>query len=239
MFGFKRKYSLIKSGILEGKTDIHSHILPCVDDGSQSMQQSLELLHYMEYVMKYREVWFTPHVMQDFDNSSTNLDKKFQEFKKEYKGNLTVHLSSEYMLDSDFESHLNGTPLLLGSEHLLVETSYMSPPNGLRNILLRVWRKGFRPLIAHPERYMYMDEDDYDELKESGYEFQLNLMSLSGYYGRRPKYMAEWLLEEKMYSYVGSDLHHLERYQDYLEHMTLTSEQLSEIEKLLENNAEI
>lgn len=239
MFGFKRKHNLIKSGILEGKVDIHSHVLPGVDDGSQSVQQSLELLHYMEHVMKYSEVWLTPHVMQDFDNSSTNLDIKFQEFKKEYKGTLTIHLASEYMLDSGFEFRLNNNPLLLGNEHLLVETSYMNPPNGMHDILLRIWRKGLRPLIAHPERYMYMTEDDYDELKELGYEFQLNLMSLSGYYGRRPKYMAEWLLEEKMYNYVGSDLHHLERYQDYLEHMNLTSEQLSEIEKLLENNSEM
>lgn len=239
MFGFKRKHNLLKSKILKGKVDIHSHVLPGVDDGSPSMENSLELLNYMEHVMGYREVWLTPHVMQDVKNTPADLRPKADALRKAYKGSLTLHLASEFMMDAGFDERLQSEPLGLGREHLLVETSYMSPPNGLHDILLRVWHKGFRPLIAHPERYMYMDEDDYDELKESGYDFQLNLLSLSGYYGRRPKYVAEWLLEEGMYDFVGSDLHHLDRYSDFLEHLRLTSEQLAAIEELLQNNENV
>ena len=86
---------------------------------------------------------------------------------------------------------------------------------------------------------MYMDLDDYQQLKGNGYEFQLNLLSLSGYYGSRPKIVAEDLLQRGMYDFVGSDLHHLYHYQTMLEHLKLTTKQLDALEQLLENNAHI
>jgi tyrosine-protein phosphatase YwqE len=193
----------------------------------------------MENELGYSELWFTPHVMADLHNTAEKMKQRFDEVIPAYKGNMDIHLSSEYMMDADFAVRLQTDPLLLGKDHLLVETSYMNCPNNMEEILLSVWNSGYHPLIAHPERYMYMDEDDYWSLKDKGYEFQLNLMSLSGYYGGRPKYVAQQLLEEDFYDFVGSDLHHLERYRPMLRHLKLTTKQLDKLEELLENNSRI
>lgn len=238
MFGIKFRHNLLKSGILNGKTDIHCHLLPGVDDGSPDMEHSLELLDFMQE-LGFAEVWLTPHVMSGLHNTADKLQGRFQELKAQYRGALKLHLGSEYMMDADFEERLNTDPLRLGKDHLLVETSYMSGPADLDNILLRIWNKGIRPLIAHPERYMYMEDDELWSFHERGYEFQLNLMSLSGYYGGRPKLLAEQLLDEDFYDYVGTDLHHIDRYEDFIRDLKLTRRQLDKLEELLANNANI
>jgi len=229
----------MKSGIFEGKTDIHCHVLPGVDDGSPDIEHSLDLLDYMEEDIGFKKIWFTPHVMADLQNTAEKLKKVFDNFMPQYKGGLEINLASEYMMDQGFETRLKTDPLRLGKTHLLVETSYMNPPSGLMQILEEVWNSDFHPLIAHPERYMYMEMQDYESLKASGYEFQLNFMSLSGYYGARPKMMAELLLEKGMYDFVGSDLHHINRYEDYLYDLKLATKQLDALEQLLIHNDEV
>ena len=189
--------------------------------------------------MGFRRVWLTPHVMQDLGNTAEHLTCVFESFIPLYHGNVELKLASEYMLDASFSDRLNSDPLLLGEKRLLVETSYMSAPPDLDAILLEVWHRGYKPLIAHPERYVYMELEDYEKLKSDGYEFQLNLMSLSGYYGPRAKIVAEDLLEKEMYDAVGSDLHHLHHYKEMLEKMRLTRHQLDAVERLFENNASL
>lgn len=235
MFGwFKKKHNVVESGILKGMTDIHSHVLPGVDDGSPDTATSLQLLAYMEE-LGFKKVWFTPHVMEDFHNSNEYLEDKFKDLCRNYHGNLELALSSEYMLDAGFPPRL---PHLLpvGKKHLLVETSYMYCPSGLHDMLFQVCNAGYQPVIAHPERYMYMEEPDYRDLKEKGYRFQLNLMSLSGYYGKRPQMVSEDLLAKGWYDFVGSDLHHLHRYQDMLGDLSLKQEQLDALGALIANN---
>ncbi|MBO6029901.1 MAG: hypothetical protein J6Q22_00335 [Prevotella sp.] len=236
MFGITIRHNLLKSGILQGKTDIHCHVLPGVDDGSPDLSHSLEILSFMEMEMGFRSVCLTPHVMQDYPNNAAMLRKHFEAFLPHYKGSLQLHLAAEYMLDASFAGHLHDGVLPLAQQHLLVETSYMSAPVGLQDILLDIWHQGYRPVLAHPERYMYMEESDYAALKAKGYAFQLNLLSLSGYYGRRPKQISEHLLKQGYYDFVGTDLHHLERYEDYLYDMKLTRKQLDTLEQLFENN---
>jgi len=238
MFGIHFRHSLLRSGILKGRTDIHSHILPGVDDGSPDVPNSLDLLDYMEEI-GYAQVWLTPHVMADLHQTSAHLQEVFDDFCPRYKGNLKLHLAAEYMMDAAFRNQLHSAPLRIGQDHLLVETSYMSGPMDLYDILLDVWQSGFQPLIAHPERYMYMEEADYQLLRDKGYDFQLNLMSLSGYYGGRPKFVAEKLLEQGFYTYVGSDIHHLDRYEDFLYDLRLTRTQLDLIDQLLANNENV
>ena len=160
---FKFKHRLLKSGILRGKTDIHSHVLPGVDDGSPDMRHSMGLLDYMEVDLGFRTIWLTPHVMEGNGNTPSRLRKRFDELLTQYKGKMQINLSSEYMMDSHFHKHLEAGPLRLGEEHLLVETSYLNGPNNLLDILLSVWNLNLKPLIAHPERYMYMDEKDYQQ----------------------------------------------------------------------------
>lgn len=238
-FSFKKKHSLVQSGILKGMTDIHSHILPGVDDGSPDKATSLELLQFLEE-LGITSVWFTPHVMSDMkQNTKTYLTEHFEAFRTSYKGPICLHQAGEYMMDAQFTAKLPAEVLPLGENHLLVETSYMLPPVGMKDILAAV-RKNYFPIIAHPERYTYMTMDDYRNLyRTDGYNLQLNLMSLSGYYSPGARHAAETLLAAGMYTYVGTDLHHLERYAPMLQNMKLTSAQLDALSILIENNAQI
>lgn len=243
MFGIfgKKKHNLLASGILSGATDIHSHLVPGVDDGSPNLESTLEMLTYMEE-LGYKELWLTPHSMEDLHNTKENLQQAFQTVTENYKGPLKLNLSSEYMMDSGFLPKLqNGDILPLGKsgKHLLVETSYMYGPENLNHILEEVFNKGYQPIIAHPERYMYMQWEDYEVLKEKGYKFQLNLNSLSGYYGQRPFDISDDLLFNGMYDFVGSDLHHLEHYTNALKHIKLESKLIDALAHLIENNKTI
>lgn len=238
MFFFSKKHNILKSGILNEKTDIHSHLVPGVDDGSPDMAHTMDLLHFMDTI-GYRHLILTPHVMDCNGNNSQSLRERFELLKSQYEGVLTLDLAAEYMLDSGFHDQLESGPLRLGKEHLLVETSYFSGPLDMFDLLFQVWNKGYKPLIAHPERYNYMELDDYANLKAKGYDFQLNLLSLTGYYGARPKEVATDLLEQEMYNFVGTDLHHVEHYQQALSDFKLPTKQLDQLEELLFNNENV
>ena len=211
MWPFNKKYSIASSGILERFTDWHSHILPGVDDGVQTMEESLQILASYEQ-LRVKEVWLTPHIMEDIPNTTAFLRTRYAELKAAHKGPIILRLASENMLDSLFEQRLQGGDLLpIGKDgrHLLVETSYFNPPYGLHNILLRIKSKGYVPVLAHPERYVYMDKEDYEQLKRLNVAFQLNLPSLVGAYGADAKRKAQWLLENVYDQFKGTDIHRL------------------------------
>lgn len=209
MWPFGKKQTLEESGFFRGFTDWHCHILPGVDDGVQSMDESLQILAEYER-LGVKEVWLTPHIMEDIPNTTEKLKMRFAELEAAYQGNVVLNLASENMLDKLFEERLNKNNLLpIGKEgkHLLVETSYFNPPMGLNNILLRIKAKGYYPILAHPERYMYMDKSDYLQLKSMNVQFQLNQFSLFGLYGKDVQKHAKILEKLKMYDYIGTDLH--------------------------------
>ena len=131
-----------------------------------------------------------------------------------------LHLASENMLDNLFEDRLEKNDLLpidKDSRHLLVETSYFNPPMGLNNILLRIKAKGYYPILAHPERYLYMNENDYQRLKSINIQFQLNQFSLFGLYGKDVQKRSKELQKWKMYDYIGSDLHTMKVFNNILQ----------------------
>lgn len=207
---FKTKVSSLKEGgVFNEFTDWHSHILPSVDDGFKEMSDSLKALELMEN-LGVRNLWLTPHVMEDTPNPTLDLRKRFEELRLEYSGNIKLHLASENMLDTLFEERLEANdflPLGEGGTHLLVETSYYNPPMNMTGLLEHVKQKGYFPVLAHPERYQYMDEKDYKRLKELGVLFQANYFSLVGGYGKTAQKKLEWLLKQNMIDLLGSDLH--------------------------------
>ena len=210
MWPFQSKVkSLRDSGLLNGVTDWHSHILPGVDDGIKTMEDSLKALAAMEK-LGVKDLWLTPHIMEDCPNETKDLRKRFEELNLAYNGKMRLHLAAENMLDNLFEDRLEGNDLLpLGEtgNHLLVETSYFNPPMNMTRMLEQVMAKGYCPVLAHPERYRYMDEIDYERLKEMGVLFQANYFSLVGGYGNTARKKLEWLLKKNMVDLMGSDLH--------------------------------
>ena len=218
MWPFKKRIPLKDSGIFEGFTDYHSHILPGVDDGAQTMEEALETLRLYEE-LGIKSVWLTPHIMEDMPNTTTHLRERYAGLQAAYTGLINLHLAAENMLDNLFEERLEKNDLLpLGEngDHLLVETSYFSPPMGLSNILLRIKAQGYYPILAHPERYIYMGESDYQRLKDMGVKFQLNLPSIAGMYGDRIKKKAMLLLKEKAITHIGTDIHNHNIFQKFI-----------------------
>lgn len=230
MWPFSKKRTIADSGILAGATDHHSHILPGVDDGVESMDEALRILASFE-AKGVKELWLTPHIMEDIPNTPAKLKARFLELQAAYNGNIRLHLAAEYMIDShlrklmdtiakskrapmsqagDTQAHEGNSSLLpIGSKgnHLLVETSYYNPPMRLHETLRQIKSLGYHPLLAHPERYMYMDNNEYTELHNEGVKFQLNLPSICGAYGSTVKKRALWLLKNNLYDAIGSDTH--------------------------------
>ena len=150
--------------------------------------------------------------MEDIPNTPAQLRERFAELKAVYSGPVVLHLASENMLDALFEERLlSGDLLPIGSkgDHLLVETSYFNPPMDLYGLLDKIRERGYQPILAHPERYAYMDRQDYQRLKAKDIPFQTNITSLTEAYGREVRLKAEMLLAEQWVDYLGTDVHRL------------------------------
>lgn len=216
MWPFSKPDTLEESGMFKGMTDWHSHILPGVDDGIRTLDDSLAVLEqYDRWGIK--EVWLTPHIMEDYPNTPEHLREVFGELSAAWKGNVKLNLAAEHMMDALFEERLSKgevMPLGKNGEYLLVETSYFNPPMNMDEILEDVKRAGYFPVLAHPERYRYMSEKDYVKLRDNDIRFQVNFNSLVGGYGETAKKKGEWLLRKGWVEAVGSDVHRLSSLQN-------------------------
>lgn len=230
LFDFmKRKQSLLGSGVLQGATDRHCHILYGVDDGAKALEDALAVLAYDEEI-GINEVWCTPHIMEDVPNTTEALKQRFAELQAAYAGPIKLHLAAEYMLDTLFEERFNAGDLLTMEDNtLLVETSTWNPPADMTGTLRKIQKAGYRPLLAHPERYRYMTEQGYERLHKMGIHFQLNLGSLVGYYGETAMRKAQELLEKGWYSEIGSDCHRLATIKEQYNREVLTKDIVSKL----------
>ncbi|MEE0520829.1 MAG: CpsB/CapC family capsule biosynthesis tyrosine phosphatase [Bacteroidaceae bacterium] len=234
MFCFNSKKKLIDTGIFNGATDWHSHILPGVDDGIQTMQDSLKALSYYESI-GIKEVWLTPHIMEDIPNTTSELRARYEELQNEYSGTIKLHLAAENMIDNLFNERLKEKDFLpIGSkqDHLLVETSYYQPPIDLYGTLKRIQEEGYIPILAHPERYGYMSDKDYDKLSSMKVLLQMNIVSLAGGYGKPAQDKALMLLNKGYYSFIGSDLHRLRSFTEAINTKSLKKDTVSQLKRI-------
>lgn len=194
-------------------TDIHSHVVPGIDDGSPSVERSVELVGRMKE-WGLEKLIVTPHVTQDtFENTPEIIEEAYGNLRRgldEAGVDVEMDHSAEYRIDEMFVEQLEaGMVRRLHGEFLLVENSYIQEAYNLDQILFSISMKGFRPILAHPERYMYYygNQNRYDELHGKGILFQVNLLSLAGFYGKEPKKIAEMLIDKGYVDFLGTDLH--------------------------------
>jgi tyrosine-protein phosphatase YwqE len=235
---FRRKNSdSDKADFSSLKADIHSHLLPGIDDGSPNMATSIQLIRGMKE-LGFKKLITTPHIMWDIYKNTRNIIlEKLEEVKtklKEEKIDIEIHAAAEYFIDDYVEELLNQKEPLLtfGNNLVLTEFSMASPQFDLKEVLFEMQLQGYQPVIAHPERYGYLENNKnfYEKLKDAGYLFQLNILSLSGYYGSSVIELARYLVKKGYYDLVGTDLHHA-RHLDALKHPSV----FSSLQKLLES----
>jgi len=195
--------------------DMHSHLVPGIDDGSPNIEASIELIKGFDE-LGYRKIITTPHVLWGlYPNTTEIILKKTEKLKEaiEQAGiNIEFKAAAEYFIDDHFADELKKKqPLLsISANMVLVEFSMLTPPLDLNEVLFEMQMQNYQPLLAHPERYTYLmrKKEVFDELKTAGCLFQLNLLSLSGYYGESVQSLAEHLLKKNYYDFAGTDLHH-------------------------------
>ncbi len=224
MFCFKRK--IINTDILHGMCDVHTHILPMVDDGVQTEEESLAILDYYES-LGISKVIFTPHIMEDLPQDIDDLRQRFEALSSAYCGNVELSLAAEYMLDYSFFSLLEKDNLLtLWDNYLLVEMSYAQGLVDIVKSVQRIMTKGYFVVLAHPERYLYLSQREYKQLKDIGVRFQLNLTALFGAYGDSVRDNAIWLLESSYYDFIGTDIHKLKYHTKVLSEAKLSKKHI-------------
>lgn len=170
--------------------------------------------------------------------SDAHLKTKFEMFKSLYKGGIDIRLAAEYMMNKEFLEKVKKKELLTYSDgvHVLVETSYYSAPLEMDEILYTLQIEGFKPILAHPERYRYMSRQDYEDLKSKGIEFQLTYLSLTGYYGKSTVARALDLLDSGYYNFTGSDYHRTSTFVHYAHRLKLNKKRTDALKQLFENN---
>jgi len=204
--------------------DMHSHLLPGIDDGSPDMATSLDLIKGMQS-LGYSKLITTPHILSDmYPNTRQGILAKLKEVQQAMReAGMTVelHAAAEYFLDDHVAALLkNKEPLLTIHENwVLCEFSLAFPSHSLKDILFEMQMQGYQPVIAHPERYIYLQQSKvfYDELKATGCLFQLNVLALAGHYGKAVQELAQYLIRKGYYDLLGTDLHyfrHLEGLSD-------------------------
>lgn len=195
--------------------DIHSHLLPGIDDGSPDVETSLKLLKSLSDA-GIRKFICTPHVIGDmYRNTPETINNALQKLQKAVRQeglDIEISAAAEYMIDDHFMELLrNKEPLMkLSKNHILTELSYSTAPERLEEISFEINVSNYQPIMAHPERYHYYHQnyEAYNRMKELGFLLQVNLLSLTGYYGRSVAKAAKYILDNHLADFVGSDLHH-------------------------------
>lgn len=227
---FRRKSALLK-------VDLHSHLIPNIDDGSQSMEQSIEMIKAL-ISLGFKKIITTPHIHPNYPNRPEVILAGLEALQNELIRldlDVEVEAAAEYFVDDAFHQKVKGKGLILsfGSKLVLVESSFLNKPIFFESVMFDLMSSGYTPVLAHPERYRFLEGtiDWLVELKSMGVLLQVTLGSIGGYYGTKPEHIGKILLKNEMVDFLGSDLHrasHLE----YLEKGLKSKE----VQKVLNGN---
>lgn len=213
IFGEKTLSTPVNLGVL--KTDMHSHFIPGIDDGAQTIDDSIALITEMK-ALGYSKVITTPHIMGDtYKNGKHNILPGLETVRnalKEKGIDIGVDASAEYYIDADLEEKIRAKDMLpFSNNYILFEMPFVSEPTNLGNVIFELQLAGYKPIMAHVERYPFWfnDFNKIIDLRDKGVLLQMNISSLTGTYGPPTKKTAEKLIDEKMVDVLGSDCHHL------------------------------
>lgn len=201
--------------LLPVQTDIHAHLVPGIDDGARDVQQAADLAQGIEE-LGIRKMILTPHVTDEvYPNSPSSIDTPLADLRAELAARgseLKLIASAEYRIDELLYSQLKeGMVRPMPGNYLLIECGWIAEPMRLDTFVRElIDRYGYKPVLAHPERYPYYisKPSNYQRLRRLGLLFQVNLLSLAGLYGKHIKALAKELIEKNMVEFIGSDMHH-------------------------------
>jgi tyrosine-protein phosphatase YwqE len=211
--------------------DLHSHLIPGIDDGAKTLDDSIQLILELK-ALGFHKIITTPHIMSDYyRNTPESINSGLYLLRTELlKRNIDIEIeaAAEYYYDEYFLELLKTDNLLtIHKEYLLFELSYLTKPSGIDEVIFKIQTKGLKPLLAHPERYPFLKMADYTKYKEAGCLFQLNILSLTGHYGEQAMNNATQLIELGYIDFLATDLHHMH-------HIHLIKKNALKNEKLLD-----
>jgi protein-tyrosine phosphatase len=202
--------------------ELHSHLIPAIDDGVQSLEESVELIRTFAE-MGYKKVITSPHIMGDFyKNGPHNINPLVETIRAQLKTeglDVAFESAAEYLIDESFEAKIDSNEPLLtfggSKKYTLVELPFLDEPRNLKSVFFKLNIAGYQPVLAHPERYLFYftRREMLEAFYEQGVLFQVNMLSLIGYYSPQVQKTAEWMIENKMVNFVGSDAHNIKHVQ--------------------------
>ncbi|MFZ9981117.1 MAG: tyrosine-protein phosphatase [Cyclobacteriaceae bacterium] len=215
MFHFFRRKKA--EPVFDWPVDMHSHLVPGVDDGCRTVEESLSILRYMRE-MGVKKWITTPHIFYEYyRNDPSTIEAGYLELKKhlaEVNEDFEITFAAEYYFDEHLVRMISEKPLLtFGNQYLLVETNMLSEPHGLNEFIFQAGLKGYTIILAHPERYSYMlgNFKRLEELKDRGVMLQVNMLSYSGFYSIPSMKMVREMTDLGLIDFIGSDCHNLQQ----------------------------
>jgi protein-tyrosine phosphatase len=230
MFNFFKKKSSQKNAIPFNYgsivVDMHSHVLPGIDDGAQTPQESVILIKRM-MDLGIKKIIATPHIMADYyKNTPETISNALQILKDELKKeniNIEIEAAAEHYFDETFKKRVEDHRLMtMGDNYVLFEYSFMNPPPDAYAVIQKMIAGNYNPILAHPERYSYMTTEAMTSLRGRGVNLQLNTISLTGYYGKDVKKKAETMIDMQLVDFISSDMHHLRHADAFRNALTTT-----------------
>lgn len=228
----KKQVKIVESDLSFIGVDMHSHLLPGIDDGLKELEESVAFINELQK-LGYKKLICTPHILSDlYPNSPSTILPKLKLVKDAVKKagiNIEIQAAAEYMVDHDFTELIAKTSkddlLTINGKYILIEMSYLSASPNIEQVIFDLRMLGLTPIIAHPERYNYYHRhfEQYERFKELGCKLQINLLSLSGGYGPYVKKTAEKLLQHQLVDFAGTDMHH-DRHLGMLKQLSTTQE---------------
>ncbi len=214
MFSFFQKKNNAPADFSYLKVDMHSHLIPGIDDGAKTLEDSITMILQLKK-LGFEKIITTPHIMGEYyPNTPEIIRTGLHDLKNALvERNISIKLeaAAEYYLDDYFEKLLDNKQELLtfSNNNLLVEFSTLSEPANAFDLIFQLKTRGYQPILAHPERYLYFDKsfENFEKIKSLGCDLQVNLLSLSGYYGKAQKKLGIKLIQSGMVDYLGTDLH--------------------------------